>query len=87
MSLDTFKKLPLGGTDRRALVASLGQHGLSTAEAMLSEQRKALVPQGTQIPKDMAVVILGGSNGITRALAVQLLFAERASVVCVHRKR
>ncbi len=84
MSLETFKKLPLGGTDRRALVSSLAQHGLPTAEAMLAEQRKALVPQGTSIPKDVAVVILGGSNGITRALAVQLLFAERASVVCVH---
>jgi len=84
LSLETYKKLPLGGTDRRALVASLAQHGLSTAEAVLAEQRKTLVPQGTRIPKDMAVVILGGSNGITRALAVQLLFAERASVICVH---
>jgi enoyl-[acyl-carrier protein] reductase/trans-2-enoyl-CoA reductase (NAD+) len=84
LSLETFKKLPLGGTDRRALVSSLAANGLSTAETLLAEQRKALVPQGAQIPKDVAVVILGGSNGITRALAVQLLFAERASVVCVH---
>lgn len=84
MSLDTFKKLPLGGTDRRALVTSLAQHGLSTAEALLAQQRAALIPQRTAIPKDVAVVILGGSNGITRALAVQLLFAESASVVCVH---
>jgi enoyl-[acyl-carrier protein] reductase / trans-2-enoyl-CoA reductase (NAD+) len=84
LSLETFKKQPLGGTDRRALVSTLAQHGLTTAEVLLAEQRKALVPQGTHIPDDMAVVILGGSNGITRALAVQLLFAERAAVVCVH---
>ncbi|MEZ4309993.1 MAG: hypothetical protein R3F14_18290 [Polyangiaceae bacterium] len=84
MSLDTFKKLPLGGIDRRGLVSTLAQRGLSTAESLLAEQRAALVPQGTRIPSDMAVVILGGSNGITRALAVQLLFAERAAVVCVH---
>lgn len=84
MSLETFKKLPLGGTDRRALVTSLAQSGLSTAEALLAEQRKSLVPQGTSIPKDVAVVLLGGSNGITRALAVQLLFAERAAVACIH---
>jgi enoyl-[acyl-carrier protein] reductase/trans-2-enoyl-CoA reductase (NAD+) len=84
LSLETFKKLPLGGTDRRAIVSTLAQQGLTTAEALLAEQRKALVPQGTRIPKDVCVVILGGSNGITRALAVQLLFAERASVVAVH---
>jgi len=84
LTLETFKKLPLGGTDRRALVSTLAQHGLTTAEALLAEQRKALVPQGARIAKDAAVLILGGSNGITRALAVQLLFAEGASVACVH---
>src|SRR5262249_40432789 len=63
LTLETFKKLPLGGTDRRALVSSLAQHGLSTAEAVLAEQRAALIPQGTSIPGDVAVVILGGSNG------------------------
>ncbi|MBK8254106.1 MAG: hypothetical protein IPK82_15750 [Polyangiaceae bacterium] len=84
MSLETFKKLPLGGTDRRALVSTLAEHGRTTAEAVLAEQRKSLVPQQTRIAPDTAVVILGGSNGITRALAVQLLFAERAAVVCVH---
>ncbi len=70
--------------DRRALVNALAEKGRATADNLLAEQRKAIAPQGTTIPKDIAVVILGGSNGITRALAVQLLFGERASVVCVH---
>jgi len=39
---------------------------------------------GTKIADDTAVLILGGSNGITRALAVQLLFGERAKVYAVH---
>jgi enoyl-[acyl-carrier protein] reductase/trans-2-enoyl-CoA reductase (NAD+) len=40
--------------------------------------------EGTQIPDDVAVLILGGSNGITRAVAAQLLFGERAAVYGVH---
>jgi len=51
---------------------------------LLAEQRRAIKPAGTRIAEDAGVVILGGSNGITRALAVQLLFGERARVYCVH---
>jgi enoyl-[acyl-carrier protein] reductase/trans-2-enoyl-CoA reductase (NAD+) len=84
MTLEVFKKLPLGGVDRRAMVGALAEKGPTVAREMLAEQRKAIRPAGTDIAKDAAVVILGGSNGITRGLAMQLLFGERASVYCVH---
>jgi enoyl-[acyl-carrier protein] reductase/trans-2-enoyl-CoA reductase (NAD+) len=82
--LETFKKLPLGGVDRRALVGALAKDGLRVAKDLLAAQRAALRPAGTRIAPDTAVVILGGSNGITRALAVQLLFGERAKVYGIH---
>lgn len=82
--LATFKKLPLGGLDRRALVGSLAEHGLRTATDLFRTQRAAITPAGTAIAADAAVLILGGSNGITRALALQLLFGERARVYAVH---
>ena len=84
MSLEVFKKLPLGGLDRRALAASLAARGRSCAEDLLARQRAAVRPQGAAIGADAAVLILGGSNGITRALAIQLLFGERAAVYGVH---
>lgn len=84
MELDTFKKLPLGGVDRRAMVSALAKDGLRVATELLDAQRKAIVPAGTAIAKDAAVLILGGSNGITRALAAQLLFGEGARVYAVH---
>jgi enoyl-[acyl-carrier protein] reductase/trans-2-enoyl-CoA reductase (NAD+) len=84
MSLETFKKLPLGGVDRRAMVGALAEHGRNKARAQLVEERARLRPAGTRIAKDAAVLMLGGSNGITRGLAVQLLFGERASVFGVH---
>jgi len=82
--LETFKKLPLGGVDRRALVGGLAKDGLRVATELLAEQRAAIRPGGAEIAPDTAVLILGGSNGITRALAVQLLFGERARVYAVH---
>jgi enoyl-[acyl-carrier protein] reductase / trans-2-enoyl-CoA reductase (NAD+) len=82
--LETFKKLPLGGVDRRALVAGLAKDGLRVATELLAEQRASLHPAGASIAPDAAVLILGGSNGLTRALAVQLLFGERARVYAVH---
>lgn len=82
--LETFKKLPLGGVDRRALVGAIAKDGLRVATELLSAQRATLRPAGTRIAPDAAVLILGGSNGITRALAVQLLFGERARVYGVH---
>ncbi len=83
-TLETMKKLPLGGVDRRAMVPALAERGPSVARAMLADDRKRIQPRGTSIPKDVAVLILGGSNGITRGLAVQLLFGERAAVFGVH---
>jgi len=84
VDLDTFKKLPLGGVDRRALVGALAKDGLRVATELLERQRHAVLPASAGIAKDAAVLILGGSNGITRALAVQLLFGERARVYAVH---
>ena len=84
MDLETFKKLPLGGVDRRAMVSALAKDGLRVATELLAAQRPAIRPMGTAIAKDAAVLILGGSNGITRALAAQLLFGERARVYAVH---
>jgi enoyl-[acyl-carrier protein] reductase/trans-2-enoyl-CoA reductase (NAD+) len=84
MELEVFKKLPLGGVDRRALVGLLEEHGPRVARELLARQRARLRKTGVDLPKDAAVVILGGSNGITRALAVQLVFAENVAVYCVH---
>lgn len=84
MTLEVFKKLPLGGVDRRAMVGALAEKGPGLARALCASQRKAIESAGTDIAKDAAVIVLGGSNGITRGLAMQLLFGERASVYCVH---
>jgi enoyl-[acyl-carrier protein] reductase/trans-2-enoyl-CoA reductase (NAD+) len=82
--LETFKKLPLGGLDRRAMVGALAERGAAAAEALLRAQRARIQPAGARIAPDTAVLILGGSNGITRAVALQLLFGERAAVYGVH---
>ena len=84
VDLEIFKKLPLGGVDRRALVGGLAKDGLRVATELLEKQRAHVKPMGTKIAPDAAVLILGGSNGITRSLAVQLLFGERARVYGVH---
>jgi len=84
MSLEVFKKLPLGGLDRRALAASLAAHGSQAAEGALARNRALVRPRDTAIAQDAAVIVLGGSNGITRALAIQLLLGERAAVYGVH---
>jgi enoyl-[acyl-carrier protein] reductase / trans-2-enoyl-CoA reductase (NAD+) len=84
VDLETFKKLPLGGVDRRAMVGALAREGLRTATDLLDRQRQAMRPAGTRIAPDAAVLVLGGSNGITRALAAHLLFGERARVYAVH---
>jgi len=84
MTLETMKKLPLGGVDRRAMVPALAERGPSVAREQLARERARITSAGLSIPKDVAVLILGGSNGITRGLAVQLLFGDRASVFGVH---
>lgn len=82
--LETYKKLPLGGLDRRAFVGALAEHGARVAAEQLAADRARITPAGTRIAPDTAVLILGGSNGITRAVALQLLFGERAAVFGVH---
>ncbi len=84
MTLEVFKKLPLGGVDRRAMVGALAERGPTVAREQLAAEQKSVTKSGAELAPDAAVIILGGSNGITRGLAVQLLFGDRASVYCVH---
>lgn len=84
MELETFKKLPLGGVDRRAMVGALAEHGARVAREQLAKSRKVATGTAALVAPDAAVLILGGSNGITRAIAVQLLFGEGAAVAGVH---
>ncbi len=84
MGLEVFKKLPLGGVDRRSLVTLLSEKGQAVADALFDRQRKDVRATGVDIADDAAVVILGGSNGITRALAMQLVFGEGVAVFGVH---
>jgi enoyl-[acyl-carrier protein] reductase/trans-2-enoyl-CoA reductase (NAD+) len=83
-SLETFTKLPLGGVDRRSLVGVLASQGADTARADLAAARASLTPQGVDVARDACVLMLGGSNGILRSVAIQLLFAEKVPVFCVH---
>lgn len=84
MSLEVFKKLPLGGVDRRAMVPALANDGPARARALLEADLAEAKPTGAAIAKDACVLILGGSNGITRGLAVQLALVEKAAIFCVH---
>lgn len=82
--LETFTKLPFGGVDRRVLLQQLASEGPSTAAADLAAARAKLTPQGLSLPEGTVVLMLGGSGGILRALAIQLLFGERAPIYAVH---
>jgi len=84
MELEVFRKQPLGGTDRRSIVSALAQDGARVASELLASQLPSIKPRGGAIPADVAVVILGGSNGITRAIAAELLFGAGAAVFGVH---
>jgi enoyl-[acyl-carrier protein] reductase/trans-2-enoyl-CoA reductase (NAD+) len=84
MELEVFKKLPLGGVDRRQIVSVLASDGKRVATELVARQRDQVRPQGVQVASDTAVLILGGSNGITRAIAMQLVFGEGRAVVGVH---
>jgi enoyl-[acyl-carrier protein] reductase / trans-2-enoyl-CoA reductase (NAD+) len=83
-SLPVFPKLPLGGIDRRGLVSTLATQGQTTAEADLAAARALVKSSGLALPKEHAVLLLGGSGGILRALAIQLLFGEKVAVYAVH---
>lgn len=84
-SLKVFEKQPLGGLDRRAIVGVLAEKGASVAKSDLEAQRAKLKKVGTAIAPDACVLLLGGSNGILRSVAIQLLFAEKVAVHAVHR--
>ena len=84
MTLEIFKKQPLGGVDRRAMVGALAEHGTRVAVESLAADRKLVTAAAGGLAKDAVVLILGGSNGITRGLAVQLVFGEKAAICCVH---
>lgn len=84
MQLEPFKKLPLGGVDRRALMKQMAAEGLAAAQQALARDRAVITSTGAEIADDTAVLLLGGSNGMTRALGLQLCFGEGAAVVAVH---
>jgi enoyl-[acyl-carrier protein] reductase/trans-2-enoyl-CoA reductase (NAD+) len=84
MALELFSKLPLGGVDRRALVNLLATEGPQTARDDLAKVRSTLSTRGAGVRDGACVLLLGGSNGILRSLAIQLLFAERVPVFAVH---
>jgi enoyl-[acyl-carrier protein] reductase/trans-2-enoyl-CoA reductase (NAD+) len=83
-SLPLFRKLPLGGVDRRMLVPMLAERGPEVARQLLAAERSSLQSANAEIGPDEIVLLLGGSNGLTRAIAVQLLFGEHAAVFAVH---
>ncbi len=82
--LPTFTKLPLGGLDRRAILSAITAHGPGVARQDLAAARAAVTSTGVELPEGSVVVLLGGSAGVLRALAIQLLFGERVPVVAVH---
>lgn len=84
MALELFTKLPLGGVDRRALVSVLATQGPEVARDDLARTRARITAQGSGVREGACVLLLGGSNGILRALAIQLLFAEKVPVFAVH---
>ena len=83
-TLEIFAKLPLGGVDRRTMLQVLAADGPAVAKGDLEAARAALVPRGVRAGDGACVLMLGGSNGILRAVAIQLLFAERVPVWAVH---
>jgi enoyl-[acyl-carrier protein] reductase/trans-2-enoyl-CoA reductase (NAD+) len=82
--LETFKKLPFGGIDRRTLVGRLAEEGPRAARDLLAAERSSILPAGATVAKDAVVLLLGGSNGLTRAIAAQLVFGEGVPVVAVY---
>lgn len=87
MELEVFEKKPLGGTNIREIAKTLAAQGTEAAETMLKKQIASVKPVGINLPKDHAVLLLGGSNGILRAVAIQLLFGEKVPVYAVHYDR
>ena len=82
--LPRLTKLPLGGIDRRAILQTITGEGPGVSARDLEAARAAVTRVGTVFPEGSVVVLLGGSAGILRALAIQLLFGERVPVVAGH---
>lgn len=85
--LETFEKKPLGGADLKVILKTLNAEGQTSADALLESQLAAIKPTGLKLPEDHVVLMLGGSNGILRAVALQLLFGEKVPVYAVHYDR
>ncbi len=84
---ELYEKLPLGGADIRETMRVLKEKGLAGAEKMLEAQLKNVKSTGLKLPEDHVVLLLGGSNGILRAVAIQLIFGEGVPVYGVHYDR
>ena len=87
VELEIFEKLPLGGTNIREVPKKLEAEAPALCEKLLKQQVKKLKPQGASLPEGHLVLLLGGSNGILRAVAIQLLFGEKIPVYAVHYDR
>ncbi len=85
--LEVFEKKTLGGIDLREMVKNLTERGLEEARSFLNRQVKNVKPSGLKLPDDHVVLLLGGSNGILRAVAIQLLFGDNIPVYAVHYDR
>jgi len=85
--LEVFEKLPLGGMNIREIPKILDAEAPAICREMLARQVAALKPCGVSLPADHVVLMLGGSNGILRAVAIQLLFGEKVPVYAVHYDR
>jgi enoyl-[acyl-carrier protein] reductase/trans-2-enoyl-CoA reductase (NAD+) len=70
--------------DRRKLLTRLAEDGPKVAALDLERDLKLLAPKSTSFGPDECVLMLGGSNGLGRALILQLLFGERANVFVLH---
>ena len=86
-NLTVFEKLPLGGINVREIPKVLQKEAPTLCATLLKEQVAKLKPKGIRLPEDHLVLLLGGSNGILRAVAVQLLFGEKLPVYAVHYDR
>jgi enoyl-[acyl-carrier protein] reductase / trans-2-enoyl-CoA reductase (NAD+) len=82
--LSLFVKAPLGGVDRRTLVPTLAAEGPIVARADVERARASIRPAGVDLGDGACVLMLGGSNGMLKAVALQLLFGERVPVFAVH---
>ena len=70
--LETFVKAPLGGIDRRVMLKVLAEEGPAVAARDLEAARATLAPRGVEAGDGACVLMLGGSNGILRAVAIEL---------------